>query len=553
MQLFVDLFGYLTIVVHGLVILFQSAAIGSAVFLAVAVPQALSDGQGVREARAAAARLGAWSALALALAEAVTVAMQAALLAGTADLPLLTALGAFSALAGIGKAAASLAIAALLFRRGEIAPRGMLIGLGLIVLACATMTTHAIARLDDRAVLAAAAFLHQLGAAIWIGGIPAFLIALARIRDPGLVRRIASRFSRISMAGVAAILASGLAMSLFYIANVPGIYGTAYGIMVSAKVLMFGMLLLLGLGNLLLTERLRRDPATPVLRMRRFAEVELGLGIAIFFTAASLTSVPPAVDLPVDRVSWQEIVARNTPEWPRLRSPDHATLALSQLQSQLDAEAARRQVSAAAAFDPGSGDLPPRNAEDIAWSEYNHHWAGIAVLLIGVLALLNQAGLREARNWPLVFLALAAFLFLRADPEVWPLGDEGLLESLRDVEVLQHRMFVLVIIGFALFEWRVRRRALREGWMPLVFPLASVAGGILLFTHSHAIANVKDQVLIELSHTPLALAALIAGWARWLELRLDPVVNRRAVAAAAWVWPVCLGLIGLILLLYRES
>ena len=53
----------------------------------------------------------------------------------------------------------------------------------------------------------------------------------------------------------------------------------------------------LGAGNFLLVERLRADPATSVNRLRRFAEVEFGIGIAIFFAAASLTSVPPAVDL----------------------------------------------------------------------------------------------------------------------------------------------------------------------------------------------------------------------------------------------------------------
>ena len=47
-------------------------------------------------------------------------------------------------------------------------------------------------------------------------------------------------------------------------------------------------------------------------------------------------------------------------------------------------------------------------------------------------------------------------------------------------------------------------------------------GGAMLLTHSHAIANLKDQLLIELTHTPLALAGIAAGWARWLELRLDP-------------------------------
>ena len=82
-----------------------------------------------------------------------------------------------------------------------------------------------------------------------------------------------------------------------------------------------------------------------------------------------------------------------------------------------------------------------------------------------------------------------------------------------------------------------------------MFPIICVAGGILLLTHSHAIANVKEQLLIELTHTPLALAGLGAGIARWLELRLDPPGNR----IAGWIWPLCFILVGVLLLSYREA
>ena len=162
---------------------------------------------------------------------------------------------------------------------------------------------------------------------------------------------------------------------------------------------------------------------------------------------------------------------------------------------------------------------------------------------------MQRAGARWARHWPLVLMGLAGFLFLRSDPEVWPLGEIGFWESLRDVEVLQHRVFVLLIVAFALFEWGVRTGRLRSPKAALVFPLLTALGGALLLTHSHAIANVRDQLLIELSHTPLALAGIAAGWARWLELRGDGRVQR----VAGWVWPVCFLVVGAILLNYREA
>jgi len=316
-----------------------------------------------------------------------------------------------------------------------------------------------------------------------------------------------------------------------------------------AKAAMFAMLLLLGLGNFLVVERLRADPGTPILRLRRFAEVEVGIGFSMFFAAASLTSVPPAVDLVHGRVTWAEIVERNAPQVPRLASPDFDSLALPALQAQLDAQAAKARTTAAPAYTPGSGEPSDRNAADIAWSEYNHHWAGIFVLAIGILGLLHRAGLHAARHWPLVLLGLAGFLLVRSDPETWPLGRVGFFESLRDVEVLQHRVFVLLIVAFALFEWGVRTRRLRRPRAALVFPLLTALGGALLLTHSHAIANVKDQLLIELSHTPLALAGIGAGWSRWLEVRADGAVRR----SAGWIWPVCFLAVGLILLFYREA
>ncbi len=547
MSLLVDLFGYLEIILHGLVILSQSIALGGVLFLVLLARPFAMEAHGPEILRRT-ARIAGWAALALVLCEGLTIALQTAVLMDTVELPLLNVLGAGFATAGLVKCAAALLLGACLLGRRRTSG-ALLLALGAVELVAATLSTHAAARMDDRGLLLAVEALHQLGAAIWIGGIPCFVMALAQVNDAGSWRRIGARFSRMSMAGVACILVSGVTMSLFYIGSWAAVYGTAYGVMVVAKVSMFGALLLLGLGNFLVTERLRRSPDAPVLRMKRFAEVEIGIGISIFFAAASLTSVPPGVDLTQDRATWAEVVERNTPHWPRLHSPDYDSLALPELQAKLDTEAAAQAKAPPAASIPGSGDLPPRNAADIAWSEYNHHWAGLFVLVLGGLALLNQAGVRWARHWPLTLLGLAAFLLIRSDPEVWPMGYVPFFQAFRDVEVLQHRMFVLLIILFAVFEWSVRTGRLKSRRAALVFPLMTAAGGALLLTHSHAIANVKDQLLIELTHTPLALAGIAAGWARWLELRADGRVAR----VAGWVWPVCFLVCGAVLMTYREA
>jgi putative copper resistance protein D len=56
-------------------------------------------------------------------------------------------------------------------------------------------------------------------------------------------------------------------------------------------------------------------------------------------------------------------------------------------------------------------------------------------------------------------------------------------------------------------------------------------------------------MLIEVTHAPLALFGVTAGWARWLELRLDQPGNR----IAGWIWPIAFVLVGVILLIYHET
>jgi len=223
-----------------------------------------------------------------------------------------------------------------------------------------------------------------------------------------------------------------------------------------------------------------------------------------------------------------------------------------EIQAQLDAEWRQHESGVRpAAFAPGGSILSPRNAFDVAWSEYNHHWAGLLVLAIGIFALLGRNRRAQwARHWPLLFIGLAAFIFLRGDPEVWPLGAVGLIESLKDPEVLQHRLFVVVLVGFAVFEWRVQTGRSTLTRSSRVFPLLVAGAATLLLTHSHALGNVKAELLIETTHLPIALLGVIAGWSRWLEVDAPGTAGARV---ASCIWPTCFVAIGLILINYREA
>jgi putative copper resistance protein D len=235
---------------------------------------------------------------------------------------------------------------------------------------------------------------------------------------------------------------------------------------------------------------------------------------------------------------------------PRFFSPDVKQLTVPAKEVRRLAAAEGRTIPAA--FVPGLDAFSVNSPADIAWSEYNHNWAGIFVLMIGILALLSRhPRFGWAKMWPLIFFGLAAFLFLRSDPENWPLGPNSFWESFAVTDVLQHRIAVLFVILFAIFQWRVETHRVKSHLAALVFPGVCALGGVVLLTHTHALSNVKEEMLVELSHVPLAICAVIAGWSRWLELRLpDSAYGRKHLA---WVWPVCFILIGLILLGYHEA
>jgi putative copper resistance protein D len=361
------------------------------------------------------------------------------------------------------------------------------------------------------------------------------------------MRHLSARFSRLALMSVAILVSAGLILSFSYVGSLSAVYGTSYGAMVATKAILFGLLLFLGALNFQLV---RHGEASSILSsLTRFGEAEIGIGVTVILAAASLTSLPPAVDLAQDRVSGPEIYARMTPRPPRLSSPAKKDLPEEVYAAQK--RAFEMGSLSTESFVPGQSGARVNTPAEKAWSEYNHHWAGIIVLCVGFLALFAQTGKTSwARNWPLLFLGLSTFLILRSDPEVWPLGPNGFWVTFADPEVLLHRVFAALVVALAVFEWRVQTGRVVSANIRLVFPMLIAASGALLLTHSHSLGNIKEEVLAELSHIPLAILAVVAGWSRWLELRLPAGNHTRPWLTR--LWPVCISLIGILLLNYRE-
>jgi putative copper resistance protein D len=509
----------LDVLLRGLILAAQAVTIGGVCFVLLA-PRGTEVSRSLRLVAAAAVALAAGQALALA-GELYELLREAAW-------PLGAALGTSYVQVSLVRIGVGLALAACAVRLRRPAPSRLwaaAIALTAALVVAAPGTSHAAARLDSRALLLVLDGAHQLAAAVWIGGLVHLTAAaIGRGERPWAVTLL-RRFSNLARGAVALLLAAGVALAWHYAPGPEALLGTTYGLMILTKLAILAALLVLGALNSRAIRRPAGAAGPDQAVLRAFVEVEVGLGLTALLVAASLTTAPPAVDLTRDRATPAEVAARFTPKMPTLRSPAHSEV-------------------------PVGDPLAPRSAADRAWSEFNHHVSGILVLGMGLLALLHASGRAGwARHWPLLFLALAALIVVRGDPDSWPLGPGGFWSGWLVATVAQHRIFAMLVIGFGIVEWLVRTGRLRSRRAAAIFPLLCAVGGSLLLTHTHTSVNLKEEFLLEVTHAPLGLLALLVGWTRWLELRL-PETHRRLPGA---LWATGLVLVGLVLLLYRET
>jgi putative copper resistance protein D len=528
-----DIFGFLSVVLRGMALSFEALTTGGVIFV-VAVAGGISG----KDVVGRAFRWLISAATLLASTQVLVAAANSAILLGTTDLRPAEIAGAEFWKATLLILAGAVTIIILAGWRWR--PTAGLLAC-LSILAGSTMMSHSAARLDYGWPLKALTLGHHAAGGAWIGGLPYLLMALRRTPDDATAGRLTRRFSRLAIASVALVTGAGAGLGIVYVGSGAALSGTTYGVMLLAKVALTGVLLLFGVTNLKIVGAVRRGGNPSLLPLRRFAEAEVGIGVTVLLTAASLTSTPPAVDVVADRVTGPEIVERMAPQWPRMETPSLADL------SPVTPLAVPQNSTLPGSFVPGQLQHP-NNAADIEWSEYNHHWAGLMVLGMAILAMFSRR-FAWARHWPLVFLGLAVFLSVRSDSENWPLGPRGFWESFQVAEVAQHRFFVLLIVLFAIFEWAVQMQRIEPRRAGLVFPLVCTVGGAFLMTHSHSLGNVREEFLAELSHVPLALLGVVAGSCRWLEIRLP----RDRTQVVAWIWPICFVLIGVVLIFYRES
>jgi len=398
---------------------------------------------------------------------------------------------------------------------------------------------HGAGRFENQFTLMSLTVIHQLAAAAWIGGVFQlvflWLLRSSKQVDAGLWPMLLKRFSIFGIASVVMILISGLPIALQYIDTWNGLIGTGYGNLLMVKI----VLMSIALGFAFLNKSsvsafgFTGNSHALINRVPFYIEAETFVLVTLLFTAASLASQPPAIDIPTLTASWQEVLNTFAPQIPQTSSPTHTDL--------IAGEAGRVAIV---------DQVPSLAATE--WSNYNHNIAGIFLTVMSFFAMLSyvkKPGFEYCKYWPLGFVALGIFLFFRSDAETWPLGPIGFWEStFNNGEVLQHRIATLLVFVLGIMELSARITKNPTSRLPFIFPLLAAFGGLMLLTHSHVGFQPKSAFLIQVGHTMMGIFSLILACGRWLELKLD----RPGKDIAGFISVAALFQIGIILMFYRE-
>lgn len=199
--------------------------------------------------------------------------------------------------------------------------------------------------------------------------------------------------------------------------------------------------------------------------------------------------------------------------------------------------------------------------EGIAYSEFNHALAGVGVILVGLSELhmgLGWPTLPWVRFFlPVGMLASGVYLLIWSDHDAWPIGSLSLAQTLsgNDMEMLQHKIFAVLLLAIGLIEWRVRLGRLQDRGWSLALPGFAVIGGLLLFMHMHGPHPSAQRIAMH--HFLMGALALGAASVRfvgeYVESRHGREERRARRSVFMIIWSVLILLIGFQLVFYSES
>jgi putative copper resistance protein D len=113
--------------------------------------------------------------------------------------------------------------------------------------------THATGRVEYRPALMALTALHQMAAAVWIGGLAQLAaywwLSRRQAAVDALWPEVVGRFSPLAMASVVTAVLTALPLTWTYTGSISGLVGTGYGALVLTKAMLLGAALLLAAFN----------------------------------------------------------------------------------------------------------------------------------------------------------------------------------------------------------------------------------------------------------------------------------------------------------------
>src|SRR5690349_13320876 len=278
--------GFLDVLLRGAILVLASLVLGGVVWLRTvlrATPGAAPAPAAARSLKTIA--LGAWL---------VAVAQAATMLIALAEVraghwPLaefMETTFALTALARVGLGVVLGVLALRLARGAGRAPAWSALAVGgLVLVAMSAVLSHAVARVESRALLLLLDGAHQLAAAIWVGGLAHLTlhfglrarerhqprsVGAASARDAGGLAgatvaggvevfdrervvgedtAVVQRFSALAFGSVIVLVVAGIALTWQYVGDWAALVGTAYGVMVLSKVVLLAGILVLAAMN----------------------------------------------------------------------------------------------------------------------------------------------------------------------------------------------------------------------------------------------------------------------------------------------------------------
>lgn len=191
-------------------------------------------------------------------------------------------------------------------------------------------------------------------------------------------------------------------------------------------------------------------------------------------------------------------------------------------------------------------------------SEGNHHLIGLFVGLGGVFLLAQEVWKKRMSvvryAWPVCFLLSGLFVLVYSDTELWPFGPKPWIQgTITNPEVIQHKIFAVLLLGSGLVEMERAREHLKAVWAAWVFPVLAVAGSILLLFHSHHAGmrgtnHTAIMARIQAEHLSYAATGFGIGLTKGLA-----EVRTRWQTIFAKLWPALMIVLGILLMFYTES